>query len=124
MLLWGLLPAGALAAEESVTPIGVTVGRSLVIDSPVNIQRVSVSDAALIEAVAVSPRELLINAKAPGQTSLILWEQGGRRVAYDLSVRPNPAKITAVREQFQKELPGQNITVEMEDTAVFLRGTT
>jgi pilus assembly protein CpaC len=119
----GLLLAGALTAEDSVTPIGVTVGKSLVIDSPVNIQRVSVADANMVEAVAVSPRELLINAKAPGQTSLILWEQGGKRVAYELSVRPNPAKLSAAREQIRMELAGQDIAVDMQDTAVFLRGT-
>ena len=53
----------------------------MVIDSPVEIRRVSVADFEVVEAVAVSPKELLVNAKNAGDTSLILWEQTGRRVA-------------------------------------------
>src|SRR5690349_2760683 len=52
----------------------VTVGKSLIVDSPVNIQRVSVANADLAEAVAVNPREVLVNGKAPGETSLIVWQ--------------------------------------------------
>jgi pilus assembly protein CpaC len=124
-LLLAILAAGTLAGAPAdiATQIGATVGKSLVIDSAVNIQRVSVGDAALAEAVAVSPKELLINAKAPGETSVILWEQGGRRVAYTLTVQPNPAKLEAVREEIAKELPGQDMVVNLENDAVFLRGT-
>src|ERR1035441_1434128 len=46
----------------------VTVGKSLIIDSPLNIQRVSVANGELIEAVAVNPKEVLLNGKGPGET--------------------------------------------------------
>src|SRR5262249_13330107 len=42
--------AGASAAPEKLI---VTVGKSMIIDSPVNIQRISYADATLVEAVAV-----------------------------------------------------------------------
>ena len=51
----------------------VTVGKSLIIDSPMKIQRISVANGELIEAVAVNPKEVLINGKAAGETSLIVW---------------------------------------------------
>ena len=35
----------------------VTVGKSLIIDSPLNIQRISVANGDLVEAVAISPRK-------------------------------------------------------------------
>ena len=50
----------------------VTVGKSLVVDSPVNIQRVSVANGDLAEAVAVNPREVLVNGKLAGETSMII----------------------------------------------------
>ena len=42
----------------------VTVGKFLIIDSPLNIQRISVANGELVEAVAVNPKEVLINGKA------------------------------------------------------------
>ena len=87
-----MLPAEIYRVAEADGPDGVnelrlTVGKSLVVDSPVNIQRVSVANGDLAEAVAISPREVLVNGKAPGETTLILWQAGGSRLFYDLAVR-------------------------------------
>src|SRR6266702_8601663 len=84
--------AAPLAAPGKLV---VTVGKSLIIDSPMNIQRVSVANGELIEAVAVNPKEVMINGKAPGETSLIIWQQGGTRLLYDLTVRMSPLRLDA-----------------------------
>ncbi len=101
----------------------VTVGKSLVVDSPVNIQRVSVANGDLAEALAVNPREVLINGKSPGETSMIIWQQGGNRLFFDLTVRPSSAKASAVQQEIDREMPGQEIKVSYENDTVFLHGT-
>lgn len=101
----------------------VTVGKSLVVDSPVNIQRVVVGNDALAEAIAVNPREILVNGKAVGETSLIVWQQGGNRLFFDLIVRPSTGRLDTVRQEINKELGGQDVTVNLEGDTVFLRGT-
>ncbi len=120
-------PALAQAAQGPAQSAGardlfVTVGKSLVVESPVNIQRVSVGDSTRAEAVAVSPREVLVNGKTPGETSVIIWQQGGNRLMFDLHVRPSTTKTEAVQQELEKELPGQNVAVTVEDGNVFLRG--
>src|ERR1017187_7006487 len=50
-----------------------TVGKSLIIDSPLNIEKIAVANGDLVEAVAINPKEVLVNGKAPGETSLIIW---------------------------------------------------
>lgn len=100
----------------------VTVGKSLVVESPVIIQRVSVADGRLAEAVAVTPREVLLNGKAAGETSLIIWQQGGGRLLFDLKVRPSTAKLDSIRRELEKELAGQQASITVEDDTVFLRG--
>ena len=82
----------AQEAAPSAAPgkLVVTVGKSLIIDSPMKIQRISVANGDLIEAVAVNPKEVLINGKAAGETSLIIWQEGGNRLLYDLTVRLSP----------------------------------
>jgi pilus assembly protein CpaC len=101
----------------------VTVGKSLVVDSPVNIQRVSVANGDLAEALAVNPREVLVNGKVAGETSMIIWQQGGNRLFFDLTVRPSSAKASAVQQEIDRELPGQGIKVSYENETVFLHGT-
>ncbi len=86
------------------------------------IQRVAVADSTLAEAIAVTPREVLVNGIAPGETSLIIWQQGGNRLIFDLNVRSSTSGIEAVRRELAKELPGQDVSISVENNSVFLRG--
>jgi pilus assembly protein CpaC len=100
----------------------VTVGKSLIIDSPLNIQRISVANGDLVEAVAVNPKEVLLNGKVPGETSLIVWQHNGNRLVYDLTVRMSPLKLEAVREQIAREYPDYDINVTFDNDTAFVRG--
>jgi len=100
----------------------VTVGKSLIIDSPLNITRVTIANGTVAEAVAVNPKEVLINGTAPGETSLIVWQQNGTRLVYDLTVRMSNAKLDAVRQQIAKDFPNDDINVTFENDTAFVRG--
>jgi pilus assembly protein CpaC len=121
-LLAVALPA-ARANDATPLDLAVTVGMSLILDTPADLRRVSVANGDLAEALAVNPREVLINGKAPGETSVILWQQDGVRTMYDLTVRQNTARITAVQAQLKRGLPGQDVSLDFENDTVFLRGT-
>ena len=82
----------------------VTAGKSLIIDSPTPIVRVSIGNAEVAEALAVAPREVLVNAKARGETTLIIWQEGGKRLAFDLTLRPNTAKVDAINRLLKQVL--------------------
>src|ERR1017187_8022284 len=101
----------------------VTVGKSLIIDSPTKIQRISVANGELVEAVAVNPKEVLINGKAAGETSLIVWQEGGNRLLYDLTVRLSPQRLDAVRQQLARDFPNEDINITFENETAFVRGT-
>jgi pilus assembly protein CpaC len=116
------LVAQAQEPSAAARDLFVTSGKSLVVDSPVVIQRVSVANPALAEALAVTPREVLVNGLAPGETSLIIWQQGGNRLIFDLNVRSSTTALDAVRRELAKELPEQDVSITLENNAVFLRG--
>ena len=120
--LLGLALARGFAAAPPPSLV-VTVGKSLILDTPHDLRRVSVANGDLADAVAVNPREVLINGKAPGETSVVLWQDDGTRTFYDLAVHPNLAHVEAVRRQLALELPGQDITLDLDQDSVFLRGT-
>jgi pilus assembly protein CpaC len=88
-----------------------TVGKSLIIDSPLSIDKISVANGELVEAVPINPQEVLINGKAAGETSIIVWQHGGRRLVYDLTVRMNPVKLDAVRQQILRDFPNDDINI-------------
>ena len=117
----------ATSAQEHGTSAArdlfVTVGKSLVVDSPINIQRISVANGDFAEALAVNPREVLVNGKSAGETSMIIWQQGGNRLFFDLTVRPSNTKVSAIQQQIDREMPGQDIKVSFENETAFLHGT-
>jgi pilus assembly protein CpaC len=122
----GAAEIGPPAQQENVTgpaKLTVTVGKSLIIDSPLNIQRISVANGDLVEAVAVNPKEVLLNGKGPGETSLIVWQQNGNRLVYDLTVRMSPLRLEAVREQIAREFPDSDIDVTFDNDTAFVRGS-
>ena len=121
-LLAVALPAGC-AHDGTPVDLAVAVGKSIILDTAADLRRVAVANGDLAEALAVNPREVLINGKAPGETSVILWQQDGARTMYNLTVRQNTARIEAVQGQLQRGLEGQDVSLEFENDTVFLRGT-
>ena len=77
-----LLVALALvkAAEDepaaTPTPLLLTVGLSAVVDTDLPIERISTGFGDMAKATPIGPRQLLVNAKNPGVTSLIVWQEG------------------------------------------------
>ena len=64
------------AATESVMvypSIAVTVNKSVVLRLPKRAIRVSVTQPEIAEALVVAPDQILINGKAVGTTSLVVW---------------------------------------------------
>jgi pilus assembly protein CpaC len=126
-VIWALagLPGALYAIELQAqnAPLVVTVGKSLVLDNALNIQRLSLANGDLAEAVAVNPREVLINGKLAGETSLVIWQQGGPRLLFDLVVRASNSKLENVRGQLARELPGEDVSVYLEGDSVFVHGT-
>jgi pilus assembly protein CpaC len=117
----------AAQTQPAAPPTGarelfVLAGKSVVVDSPAPIIRVAVANDNVASAIIASPREVVVNGKAPGETTLIIWEQTGERQFFDVFVEVRNDRLAAVRRELQRELPGQDITVTPEDGVVFLNG--
>jgi pilus assembly protein CpaC len=116
-----------VASEDSANDLSVAVGKSVLIDSARPVARVAIGLGEFAQASAMSPTEILVSGKAPGETSLILWDSAGGRQFFNVTVHPS-AKLSnegleAVRRELRTELPGQTLKVTSENGMLFLRGT-
>jgi pilus assembly protein CpaC len=122
------LPAPpAQSSQESSNELTLTVGKSVIIESALPVERISVGFGDIAEATAVGPRQILVNGKAPGVTTLIIWQEGETRRFYNVTVVPSrfltDRKVEGVQREIDRELSGQTVTVSVENETVFLRGT-
>jgi pilus assembly protein CpaC len=111
--------SGSAAAPPQVFErVPLTAGRSTVLTTDFDIVRIAVTNPAIADAVVVQPREVLIDGKAAGTVSLIIWG-GGTRRQYDIVVDPG---VAALQQQFQNLFPGEDIRVSLTDEALVLSG--
>ena len=96
----------------------LTAGRSTVLTTDFDITRIAVTNPAIADAVVVQPREVLVDGKAPGTVSLIVWG-GDHRKHYDIVVDRG---VTVLQQNFQQLFPGEEINVAVNDEAVVLSG--
>jgi pilus assembly protein CpaC len=111
--------------QDSANELSVAVGKSVLVDFTRPVQRVAVGLSDVAEATATSPTEIMLNGKTPGQTSLIVWQEGDRQF-FSITVRRNTYESTdrlnAIRHELDIELPGQAVQVSSENGSIFLRG--
>ncbi|MET0396546.1 MAG: type II and III secretion system protein family protein [Longimicrobiaceae bacterium] len=119
--LLGIAAAGTGAAAQ--TPVGealtIARGTSTLISSPTPIQRVSIGDPEVADAVVVSTREVLVNARKLGSTTLIVWDTQGGRSLYQLEVTVDAA---ALERQLRTLFPSQQIAVTASGNILILSG--
>ena len=68
--------AGQPPAAEQTAPyprLQLTTGRSIVLTPEFDVTRIAITNPAVADATVVQPREILIDGKAPGTISLIIW---------------------------------------------------
>ena len=110
--------AAAQGSGRAVDRITLTAGRSTVLPTDFDITRIAVTNPAVADATVVAPREVLIDGKASGTISLIMWG-AGRRVQYDLVVDPG---VGALQQQLRGLFPGEDISVAVNEEATTLSG--
>ncbi|QNI32886.1 pilus assembly protein N-terminal domain-containing protein [Alloacidobacterium dinghuense] len=115
------------ASTDASNTLFVAVGKSVLVDTEKPITRVAVASGEVAEAAAVSPSEIMVNGKAFGETSLIIWEAGGGRQFFNVRVRAaleaSSERLEGLRRELRTEFPGQPIQVSAEGGNIFLRGT-
>ncbi len=127
MCLQAQTGAPVTPSQDSANELSVAVGKSVLVDTARPVSRVAIGLGDVAEADAISPTEIMVDGKAPGETSLIIWDTSGGRQFFNVSVRASATatseSLEAVRRELRAEFPGQTLKVSAENGMIFLRGT-
>jgi pilus assembly protein CpaC len=114
-----LLGAGTLVAPDEPQRLHAIVGKSLVVDSPEPLARVSVTDPAIASATIISPQQVLLHGLQPGAVSLILWNERQLVRSFDLRVERD---LEPLRLTLRQALPDEAIEVGQSGASIVLSG--
>jgi pilus assembly protein CpaC len=119
-LAWALAPQLSAQVTPAEGVITLARGQSFLLVHPVSVQRVSIGDPNIADAVVVSPHEVLVNGRALGSTTLIVWDQAGARHTFTVEVTVD---VAALRRTIEQLFPGQNIRLTVSGNLVVITGT-
>lgn len=112
------LPAQSETAPASA-PLRVMVGKSLLINTTERLKRISVTDPAIAFAQVITPTQILVHGKAPGEVSLLIWDELERSRSFDLRV---DVDVSACAEEERRVFPDEQIVVTPSRAAIVLSG--
>ena len=110
---------GALQPGEAPGELHMLVGRSLVINSPARLARVSVADPNIADAIILNPSQIQINGKVPGAVSLVLWDESGENQTFDLFV---DLDILGISQRVREIFPDEPIEVAATKDLITISG--
>ena len=106
-------------AKEPI-PVNVLVGQSRLLTFDRPIERFSVSNPEIAEAVLVSSNQVVVNGKGFGQINFIAWEKGSARfLVFDVYVRTN---LSLIDSQIRALFPKDDIRLSQANGSVVLSG--
>ncbi len=115
-----LPPAQAASAQpEGSAPLRVMVDKSLLINTTENLKRISVTDPTVAYATVITPTQILVHGRSPGEVSLLIWDENERSRSFDLRV---DVDVSACAEEEHRIFPEEQITVTPSRAAIVLSG--
>lgn len=113
-------PPAANAGSMTVEDLRVTVSKSLVIDYPADISRISTSNPEVVDAVPATSREFLLHGKGHGSATVVVWAKTGLRTMYNVTVEHN---LDPIKRLLKDTFPNENIGLVAGRDSITLIGT-
>jgi len=125
-------PVAALAAAAPAAPearprvanpaaerLRIVTHHSLLLETPHTLARVAIADNTIADAVVVAPQQVLVEGRAPGEVSLLLWDSTAQVSAYTVEVDLDPEPL---QRELSRLFPHQPPSVSASGNALVLSG--
>lgn len=111
------LPAQGPA--QGSAPLRVMVGKSLLINTTERLKRIALTDPSIAWAQVITPTQILVHGRTPGEISLLIWDEVERSRSFDLRV---DVDVSACADEEHRVFPDEQITVTPSRAAIVLSG--
>jgi pilus assembly protein CpaC len=109
----------AQSSQQGAAPLRVMVDKSLLINTTERLKRISVTDPTVAYATVITPTQILVHGRAPGEVSLLIWDELERSRSFDLRV---DVDVSACAEEEHRVFPDEQISVTPSRAAIVLSG--
>ncbi|MDE1160677.1 MAG: type II and III secretion system protein family protein [Acidobacteriaceae bacterium] len=116
----GAAASGFISAEFSDAPMHLVVGHSATVSSKQRLSKIYVTDPTVLYAYTASPGEVLVTAKQPGVSSLVVWDEDGAMRSYLFS---SDIDVSSLKRALHDAMPRENIQVNCTQDHLVLTGT-
>jgi pilus assembly protein CpaC len=107
------------AQPQGAAPLRVMVNKSLLINTTERLKRISVTDPSVAYATVITPTQILVHGRSPGEVSLLIWDELERSRSFDLRV---DVDVSAAAEEEHRVFPEEQISVTPSRSAIVLSG--
>jgi len=123
---WLTTSAVVFALAGHAADLSITVGKGDLLRFTHDVSKVVIAEPKIADAVIVSPRDVMVNAKGPGQTTLMIWEADQEPQRYDITVTSDTTEVDSMQKLLAAELraalPGAEITASGNAETIVLTG--
>lgn len=119
---WGQAPPRLKLETTSPQKLHLTVGKSIIIQSPGAVRRVSLVSPEIADAMVLTPHQIYVTGKASGLTHVTLWDVGDKVIGIlELEISPD---ISRLKEMLHNILPEEkDIRINSTHDQIALSGT-
>ena len=120
VLCW---PAAAQTTRPQTRDLTLVEGRGELLQFQKDVTKVAISEPKVADAVVISPREVMVNAKGPGRATLVIWETGAEPATYEINVAKDTSDWDNFHKQIQESAEGGDVKVTGTGDTIVLSGT-
>src|SRR3712207_3173659 len=117
-----VVTATALAQTPATREMTIIAGKGELLSFGREINRVVVSEPKIADAQVVSPNEVMVNAKLPGTTTLVVWETGASPVRWDVHVKADTSEWDRFRTNLTGLVPDSAVDASADGDTIVLTG--
>jgi pilus assembly protein CpaC len=102
---WGAVSARITVDTSNPQKIFLTKGKSVILESPMPVKRISIVDTEVVDALVLTPKEVYLTGKSIGKTNLTLWVDSKIHAIFELEITPD---IVGLKEKIYEIFPEEN----------------
>jgi len=110
-------------AQPTLAPetqsVHVQVGRSIILNTQARLRRIVVSNPNVLDTATVSPTQVVVTAKSPGSSSLVLWDESSNARIVDVYA---DVDISGLSDGIKSAYPRDSVQIEAEQGRIVVTG--